>query len=408
MNKKFVKLGLWSIIDQGSFALANFFLNLLLTIYLSLDDYGTYTTCNSILNLIGMIQIGLLIEPMMVFGGTRYKNQKNEYFNKLIYINFFFSMIFCIIIIISLPFLTGLLLKNQIGLVVILPIILLSYILKKMNYVELEPKISAISGGLYFLLIIFIIFLIMVGFISTGLVAFLFSGIAHSLIVVYLAKKNKLRFNKYNISDIKNIIKEHLLYGKWSLLSNFLYWIPGNIFFFLLPTFYSFSANASLKAYLNLFLPISNFNSAMSNVLLPIFVYNKDSLTHKNNNITIMIVSIAILNILYGILLVISGNEIFVYIYKNKFDYNIYFVVLLCFSPLFTLFINVFYNYFRTKDQVKKIFKANLSSLIFILTIGIYLSYKYYLSGVIISILLSQFITLMLLIRKYQQSLSKA
>ena len=64
--------GFWAIVDQALFAVSNLIINVLLARWLSPREYGAFVTAYVVLILVSVAHAGLLIEPMMVLGPSRF------------------------------------------------------------------------------------------------------------------------------------------------------------------------------------------------------------------------------------------------------------------------------------------------------------------------------------------------
>lgn len=69
--------------------------------------------------------------------------------------------------------------------------------------------------------------------------------------------------------DGQRVWRMHWDYGRWALLAGALSWIPGHIYYLVLPAFHGLEAAAQLKALMNLLMPILHFNSALAQLLVP-------------------------------------------------------------------------------------------------------------------------------------------
>ena len=82
--KRSAKNAIWAIVDQALFGLSNFVLNLLLARWLAPSDYGAFTLAFALFLLVGVLHSAIFIEPMLVFGGDRFKSEFHHYMATII------------------------------------------------------------------------------------------------------------------------------------------------------------------------------------------------------------------------------------------------------------------------------------------------------------------------------------
>src|SRR5215211_6550801 len=77
--------GLWAVVDQALFASSNFVLSILLARWLIPSEYGAYTVAYTTFWVLSAVHTGLLTEPMMVYGPSRYRGRLPEYLGAVLY-----------------------------------------------------------------------------------------------------------------------------------------------------------------------------------------------------------------------------------------------------------------------------------------------------------------------------------
>jgi len=66
--REWIIRGDWAVLDQGLFSGANFLVNILLTRWLSPEEYGAFAVALSTFYLFADFHTAVLTEPMMFFG----------------------------------------------------------------------------------------------------------------------------------------------------------------------------------------------------------------------------------------------------------------------------------------------------------------------------------------------------
>src|SRR5437667_12256097 len=71
--------GGFAFLDQGLFAASNFFVNVLMARWLPPSQYGVFSVAFSLFLVLGTFHTAFLIEPMMVFGSSKYRVSFPDY-----------------------------------------------------------------------------------------------------------------------------------------------------------------------------------------------------------------------------------------------------------------------------------------------------------------------------------------
>ena len=81
---RWLRGGVWSVLDQGLFAGANFVVNILLARWLSPEAYGSFAIAFSAFLLAGTLHGGWFVEPMLVFGAGKFESRFPAYVRMLL------------------------------------------------------------------------------------------------------------------------------------------------------------------------------------------------------------------------------------------------------------------------------------------------------------------------------------
>ncbi len=139
-----VTKGMLAFIDQLLNAGSNFLVSVLLARWLSPEQYGAYALAFSIFLLLAGVHQSLLIEPMLVFGPSSYRDQLREYLGALLWINGLLGLVFTAVLalfaLIAHRFaLPGGLASALAGLSVAAPCVLLLWAARRAFYLEQGP-----------------------------------------------------------------------------------------------------------------------------------------------------------------------------------------------------------------------------------------------------------------------------
>ncbi|HCE17841.1 MAG TPA: hypothetical protein DEQ80_08275 [Anaerolinea thermolimosa] len=394
--RRWVGRGFWAVLDQALFAGSNFLVGVLLARWLEPAAYGAFSTAYSVFMLVGTLHTGLWTEPMLVYGSGRFRESFRGYQRALI------ADHWRLLFLSTLAF-TGVggffLLRGAselglsfLGLGVATPLILYLWLVRRSAYVLIEPRLAAGGGALYMVLYLgcagglfrlgwlneATAFLAMGG---TALVAggFIFSRVQKRLAGPATAEPSP--------GQVRRL---HWEYGRWALLAGALSWVPGNIYYVLLPVFRSLEEVAVFKALSNLLMPVLHFNGALVGLFVPVFVR---AINQKRVYPTLFLCGgILVLSaLIYMGVLMVWGEPLMRLLYGEKFTGYGQALVLLSFWPLINAGSNTLMAYLRASERPQWIAVAYLFAALVALGAGSWLTLQYGLTGAIVSILLSMF-----------------
>ncbi len=143
-----------AILDQGIFTGSNFVITILLARWLSPEQYGSYAVAFAIFLFILMFHQALMLEPMLVFGGSVFRNCLRGYLKALLLLHLGISLVIVIVLGVSagVAFKLGpasSLPSALVGVAFAAPSILLFWLLKRTFYLKLSPAPSAAAALLY-------------------------------------------------------------------------------------------------------------------------------------------------------------------------------------------------------------------------------------------------------------------
>jgi O-antigen/teichoic acid export membrane protein len=393
--------GFWAVMDQGLFASSNFFLNVFLARWLSLKEYGTFAITFSVLLLLGTLHTALLTEPMLIYGAGKYKERDTEYFANLFRGHFYLSLFFSFLLIIVFLVLSILHKSDYaqafLGLSLAQPFIFLVWLLRRACYTRFIPRIAAVAGLGYLILTLSGSFMLYNFKLLSSLSALLLMGFSSLCVGIWMI------YYMFSPNDLcsgtkieKEMLTTHLNYGRWSLPSSVLTWMPANIYYVLLPILGNVDLVAILRAQNNLIMPLLQFNTALSTQLIPTFVLNKDR-TNYNNLINGLIAFFVAISLAFWVALNILRNDIILIVYGAKFLKYSELLLILGLLPLMTGIIAVLGGVIRADDRPDKIFWAYFIASLSSVTIGLWFMVSWGLMGVASAILLSYAIVVVIM-----------
>jgi O-antigen/teichoic acid export membrane protein len=230
-----VRRGAWAFADQALFAASNFLLNVALARMLPPQSYGAFALGYTIFLLLGTVYTSLFVEPLLVFGAGKYRNDLSGYVRELMRFHWRGTMIAGAVLVLAGAVLELLaqreLAATLIALAVASSFILLQWLMRRACYVRFEPRLAAYAGIWYF------VFLIAGGYacyrfgVLSPVSAILLMG-AGSLISAAMIMV-RLRVRPYAPAHDRahpDVVAEHWEYGRWVIGASLLGWVPQSIY----------------------------------------------------------------------------------------------------------------------------------------------------------------------------------
>lgn len=264
-----------AILDQGAFAGSNFVISILLARWMSAEEYGTYAVAFAVFLFLLNFHQALVLEPMLVFGSSAYRDTLRSYMKALLVLHVGISLV----MIFGLSVATAVTFRMRdtdglpialIGIAVAAPCILLFWVAKRAFYLKLSPGPSVAGALLYCVLTLGgLAFIYRHGLLSTfsALVLMGFGALAASLVLLsYLALRLPATADSVGSFDAW---RRHWHYGRWALCANAMMWVPINAFYPLVSKFCGLAQAGELKALMNFASPMLQACAALHTLMLP-------------------------------------------------------------------------------------------------------------------------------------------
>ena len=269
--------GFLAVLDQALFAGTNFGVNILLARWISPADYGAFAVAFSVLLLVGAVHTASVTEPMMVFGPGKYSSGFQSYLKFLLRGHFVMMLPAAAL----LAFAGGVAIHlgaAQVGDALVgagaaSPFILLFWLARRALYVRLHPGWSVVGSTLYLAVTLStVLALRRAGCLSpaTALVGMGCGALAVGVFLLALLRRGADA--RPGGPSPRDVAIEHWRYGRWSLATVVANWVPDNIYYLILPAWLGLGDAGSLRALLNLALPVLHTISAFSMLLMPTLV----------------------------------------------------------------------------------------------------------------------------------------
>lgn len=383
--------------DQGLFAVANFVLNVLLARWLTPQDYGAFTIAFAVFLLIGTVHTALLAEPMLVFGPGKYKGRLYEYLGILLYGHLGFAFLSSLLLLLaSLGFaLSG---SSEISavllaLVLVAPFIFLLWLMRRACYAVFKPHLAAWGGAIYMVLM-------MVGVYALYRLEWLSApsalgvmGLSSTVVSLWLVLRLKVKRPALKGDElVGEAFRSHWSYGRWSVAYQALAWVPANVYFLILPVVGGLEDTASLKALLNLLMPILHANMALSILLLPSLVQARGSVRFSSIVRSALVLFVSG-SALYWLFLIFFHGTLITWLYGGRYAQDAELLWFLGLAPISAGVAAVLGMALRARERPDQVFYSYVFSSIVALTLGLGATLVWGTVGAAVGLLLSSMAT---------------
>jgi O-antigen/teichoic acid export membrane protein len=391
---RWLKKGFWAVMDQGLFAGSNFILNILLARWLTPSEYGAFGMAFAVFLLIGSLHSAMLVEPMLVFGSGRYKERLTEYLGALIYGHLSFVALGSLaLLLVGLGFAlwgSASLSVSLLALALAGPFILLLWLMRRACYALLEPRLAAVGGAWYMLLMCAGAFVLYwSGWLSTAS-ALGVMGISSLAVSLWLAVRLRVKSPPLRRDDIiGKVFKAHWEYGRWSVASKGLSWVPSNIFYLLLPIWGGLAAGGSFKAMMNLLMPMLQANAALTVLLLPILVRARQH-SEFRSHVRLALVLFSVAMLAYWLLLGVFHEPVVDLLYGGRYVEHSDLLWLFGLIPVAASIKEILSQALRALERPDQLFLAYLFAALVVGSLGVGCMYVWGIAGAGTGFLLSQ------------------
>ena len=368
--------GGWAVADQAVFVLTNVILNVLLARWLLPAYYGAFAVAYSVFLLIGACHAAVLIEPMLVFGSSRYASQWKAYSDLLLKGNHLLATVASLGLAVAgvCSWLIGsrALGGAFLGMATASPFILCMWLTKRSCYVNQQTQLATAQSLIYFALtlagLLFLKGAQLISLFSAMLVVALASALAGAWVL------NKLRVVGRPIQtrlDRQDVTRAHWEYGRWALMTNILLWMSTNFYLLALSIWSSLEISGHLKAITNLAFPLMQANAALSAAVLPVLVVSSSNGSEFRRVMYRAIGFFAGLGAVYGMAIGIFGAPLIQLLYRGNYDASMKVMWLLAVVPVFDGLNAVLSSTLRSLEQPSRVFLAQVVAAVCGVSFGI-------------------------------------
>lgn len=264
----------WGIADQTLSAAANFIINIALIRWLAPQEYGAFAVTMSWLLLLAGLHNSLLLEPMLVFGSAKYRDAGSGYLGAITRGHWAVSAALggALMAAGAGVFLFGppTLSHAFLGVGIAAPGILLLAMARRVHYLKGTPRPAAVGGALYLAAALAGVFALEWFDRLSPLTAYLLMGSVSLLIGAGLLRRQGVALRgRPEQLPVGGIARDHWQYGRWVIASTIAAWIPGNLYFFVLPAMHGLEAAGILAALMLFLRPVMTVAQPLAMLMVP-------------------------------------------------------------------------------------------------------------------------------------------
>jgi O-antigen/teichoic acid export membrane protein len=385
--------GIWTIADQALFAGSNFILSVLLARWLSEKDFGAYSIGLTIFWMSSTIHTGFLTEPMLVFGPGKFRDKLPGYSALILRGHAALTLVIGFLLAMTgLVFgLNGSIMLSQVffALSVSQFFVLLMWNLRKACYVRLRPRVAAMGGAVYALIMLPSAYALFSGHMlnawsAIGLLSI--AAIVSSLVIMVALKINPFEYISAEL--MSETFEKHISYGKWAAVTGVITWIPEQLPFIMAGAWHGLDTTASVKALWNFAMPVSHACTAISVFLVPVFVRMRIKQSFFK---TVFLITgvVTIVSAGYWLFIGLYNEPLMFLFYKGKYSGHSTGLWIVGAITVVSGILSILSACVRAMEKPQYVFWAYSASSVICLGPGMYLMHRYDVSGALLSIAVS-------------------
>jgi O-antigen/teichoic acid export membrane protein len=262
------------VVDQGLISSSNFVLGILLARWLGAAEYGAYALAFATFLLLSLVYHAIVLEPMSVFGGSKYRESLPTYLGKLLWLQAAIG-IACIVALAAGAMVVNSfghgreLIPALLGVSFASPCVLLLWFARRALYLEYRAFFAAAGATIYSVILFAAMWAVYRAGLLSTLSAFVIMGIAALATSAYLLSRLHPVLKRSRLTSERSVPGEHWRYGRWALASSIFIWIPWNVYYPLVASFSGLPAAGMLRALMNFSLPATQLYAAFALLFLP-------------------------------------------------------------------------------------------------------------------------------------------
>jgi O-antigen/teichoic acid export membrane protein len=267
------------------------------------------------------------------------------------------------------------------------PFTLFLWLMRRASYAQMNPRRAA-QAGLGYLVIVMASLAVIhgLGVLSLGVVLVMMG--ACSLAAALWLAAGHVRFGRLPDHLLREVGADHWRYGTWAAATQLLSFIPGNLYYFLLPKMATLEQSGALRALTNLVNPFIQANAAMCLLLLPTFVRSKGTPEGKRVH-RLALLGLAGGPLLYWLFLGLFNHQVIHLIYRDKYQQYAGLLWIIALQPVILGMSGTYGSLLRAHQKLNAIFWSGVVAAATAVSLGIEMTLKFGMAGVCWSIVIT-------------------
>ena len=335
LNSRMWKANAWAGLNQVVFSVADqafsvggmFIANVALARTVGKEEYGMFALVYSGFTFLNGLHNAAILETYTVYGAGRYRNHGAEYRWLLWRNNAVLGIVLTVFLLLVWRVLSSIApnlpSRSLLGLAMSSGILLTAALVRRMLYVQRQPRIAAKFSLVFFLTLLMLLGLTMRAGLLNGLSVFLMLAVAWIVGGVFIRGQLPRRISMAAFTDAQpNHRSEHWKYARWILATAFVFQLTSQGYYWVVAGFLSLREVAELRAIYMLVSPVDQVFSAITLLVLPMLAHRyaakqvKDFFSLWKKYLS----GFVLIGGSFVLLAVLFGNPLVHLVYGGKFD----------------------------------------------------------------------------------------
>jgi O-antigen/teichoic acid export membrane protein len=400
-RSQWLKKGGLAVTDQALVSGSNFVLGVLLARSLPAKEYGAYALAFAVFLLLAGFHQNLILSPLSVLGPSLYSRRSRDYLGAVLYLQAGFGLVVMFGLIIAAAIFSGMhqpdMANALAGLAIAAPCILLFWLGRISQYtLEMSPSPAAKAAGLYCISLGVGLLLLKRTSRLSPFTVYLLMGAGSLIASCYLFGRLKptLRQARRDLS-IRPVCAEHWKLGRWEMSTGIVYTVGENIWIFLTALILGVVDVAGVRAMANLALPASHVIVALGRLAQPYAsrIAGQDGDEATNTFVRKVWVLLSLGATVYFVAVLGFDKPIVRLLYGGKFLDYAYLAPLLTLGVVFQATSQAYNVGLRALQKPSSIFAVYAASTGLSLIVGIPVTYRFGLLGMLLIALAANLIS---------------
>ena len=370
--------GFWAILDQALTAIGNFILSVMLARWMSEGAYGGFSIAYSTLLLVGAVHTAIITEPLLVHAQGAYSGLSGSYLGFVTRAHWLLTAGAALVAAGAVAVLEaagpGQLPTWILAVLASGPFFLLSWVGRRAAFAFLRPGLAALGSAVYLLVLVGGLWLLR-GWDAIGLEsAFLLlaaAGLLSGALVIVCLRLTTTAASSEGESAFTtaDAAARHWRYGRWALATAILAWIPGNLFYFVLPLRAGLAGAGALRALVNLTTPVMHLINALGTFVIPVLA-RKGRMSGSYSVPRSLAAAFVVVPAAYWLALGLFGEDIVRWLYSGNYVHEAASLWILGILPCLAGLIAVLGSELRARERIDLVFWSVLAAGLIALTAG--------------------------------------